>query len=277
MKLGLGLDLRKTLAAGGPIYDTDALTWFAAVEASGANFGPDLTTANTNKMAWSNWVVAQKNAESPISGKSNWDQLTEDGEAYIQPLMGLSTFDVPAMFGSSTFENFTVDDYDPTTGLRGGSGRGISAVGRRWSSTPSNDVSAVVILTGPPTTDTSSVSRVIGSQGTSFPEGVLNDGRVNSRSAGSQNTMNLVGISTPRTLAVSRHTETGFVALNGEVYDFPGSFSSTSLEFVGFLNNRNLDRPTDARIGLATYGRSINVEAMNTACIALSEAIVWPT
>ena len=255
--------------------DPDAAAWFAAVEASGANFGPDPATANANKMAWSNWVVAQKNAESPISGKSNWDQLTKPDEGYIQPLMGLSTFNVPALFGASEFDNFVAGDYDPATGLRGGEGRGIGC-GRRLSNTPANNVSATVILTGAPTSTVPSVGRVIGGQGTSFPDGVLNDGRVNSRNAGSKDTVNLVGVSTPRTIATSRHTEAGFVALNGEVYNFSGLFSSSSIELVGFLNNRSLNRPSDARIGLATYGRSINLEAMNTANIALWEAIVWP-
>ena len=271
--LGLGLTLGRSNGSG-PIYDPDAMAWFEAVEAEGTTFGPTLEIAASNKKAWSNWVIAQKNSESPIEGRSNWDQLTEPGEGYIQPLIGVSTFNIPALFGAPLFDGFVVGDYDPATGLRGGEDRGIGC-GRRWSHTPTNDVSVAVILTGPPTTATSEVGRVVGTQGFSFPEGILNDGRVQSRDAAQQDTITLFGISTPRTLAVSRNDENGFQAFNGEVYDFSNSSVSSSLEHVGFLNNRNLNRPSDARIGLATYGRSINIEAMNTACVALSEAITW--
>ena len=255
-------------------FDPDAMAWFEAVEAEGANFGPTPEIAAANKTAWSNWVKAQKNAESPILGRSNWDQLTEPGEGFIQPLMGVSTFNIPAMFGDSEFDNFVAGDYDPATGLRGGENRGIGC-GRRWIDTPQNNVSATVILTEAPTANTHSGGRVVGSQGNAFPEGIINDGRVQSRDAGLKDTITLVGVFTPRTLAVSRHTGTEFQALNGEVYNFSGLSSSPVQEDVWFLNRGTLTRPSDARIGLATYGRSIDVEAMNTACVALSEAITW--
>ena len=277
--LSLGLGGVRVLGAAGPIYDPDAAAWFAAVEATGATFGPDSATVSANKLAWSNWVVAQKNAESPISGRSNWDQLTEPGEGFIQPLMGLSTFNVPTLFGGRTFTGFVSGDYDPATGLRGGEDRVINS-GRSWNSTPLNDVSATVILTGAPTMDVEFpfVGRIVGSAGASFVEGVTNGGRVKSRDTDVEDTIELFGISTPRTLAVSRSAENGFVALNGnEVYDFSSSSVTLVLDPVVFLNSENLIRPSDARIGLATYGRSINIEAMNTACVALSEAITWPT
>ena len=274
--LSLGLGGVRVLGAAGPIYDPDAAAWFEAVEASGATFGPNTTIANANKAAWSDWVIAQKNAESPIAGRSNWDQLTEPGEGYIQPLMGVNTFDIPAMFGDSDFINFVVGDYDPATGLRGGEDRVIDS-GREWSHTPLNDVSVSVILTGQPTTDTPSAGRVVGSQATTFQDGFLSDGRVRSREAGVEDTISLRGeISTPRTLVVNRNAGTGFQAFNGTVFNFSDSSLSLVSEPVTFLNSRNFTRPSDARIGLAAYGRSINVEAMNTACVALSEAIVWP-
>ena len=273
LSLGLGLGRAGVLGAAGPIYDPDAAAWFAAVEATGATFGPDSATVNANKAAWSNWVIAQKNAESPIAGKSNWDQLTEPDEGFIQPLMGVSTFNIPALFGDSEFDNFVAGDYDPTTGLRGGANRGIGC-GRTWDSTPLNDISFAVILTGPPI-NTDGGGRVVGSSGTAFPSGVLNIGRFRSRSSSDANTITLFEISTPRTLGLSRHTEAGFKAFNGGIYNFSLSSTSTSQEDVGFLNNRALNRPSDARIGLATYGRSINIGAMNAANIALSEAITW--
>ena len=256
--------------------DPDAVAWFEAVEASGANFGPDPATANTNKMAWSNWVKAQKNAESPIPGRSNWDQLTEPGEGYIQPLMGVSTFDIPAMYGDSEFDNFVAGDYNPATGLRGGSGRVIDS-GRNWDDTPLNNISFTVILTGRPTSDTFLAGRIVGSQATNYQEGILNDGRVRSRISNIEDTISLRGeVSIPRTVAVSRNDENEFQAFNGEVYNFSSSSVSDNDEPVVFLNSRNFVRPSDARIGLATYGRSINIVAMNTACITLLEAIVWP-
>ena len=269
--LSLGLGGMRVL---GPTYDPDAAAWFEAVEATGATFGTDSATVSANKAAWSDWVIAQKNAESPIAGRSNWDQLTEPEEGYIQPLMGLSTFNVPALFGNREFISFVAGDHDPATGLRGGGDR-IIQIDRRWNNTPLNDVSVAVFLTGPPTTGSSAIGRVAGTHSSSDDDVIRNDGIVASRGV-AEDTIPLVGISTPRTLVVSRHTSTGFVVLNGEVYDFSGS-STPNNAFLKFLNRRDLNRPSDARLGLATYGRSINVDAMNTACIALSEAIVWPT
>ena len=275
MKLGLGLDLRKTLVAGGPIYDPDAMAWFAAVELTGATFGPDSATVDANKAAWSDWVKAQKNAESPIAGRSNWDQLTEPGEGYIQPLMGVSKFNIPALFGASEFDNFVAGDYDPATGLRGGEGRGIGC-GRKWSDTPQNDVSFMVILTEAPISSPT-FARFIGMQGLNFRDGMLNNGRIRSRGGSEQHTVSLMGIPTPRTIAVSRNAENEFQAFNGEVYNFSGSSEEPLTEHVGFLSNRDRTRESDGRIGLATYGRSINIGALNAANIALSEAITWST
>ena len=271
--LSLGPGGVRVLGAAGPTYDPDAAEWFEAVEATGATFGPDSATVDANKTAWSNWVIAQKNAESPIEGRSNWQQLTQADEGFIQPLMGVSTFNIPALFGASEFINFVVGDYDPATGLRGGDGRRITS-DKNWNNTPLNDVSAAVILTGPPT-DTDSVGRIIGGQTSGFPEGIVNDGRIRSRDVSGGNTISLFEISTPRTLVLSRHVENEFRGFNGGIYVFSDSSVVAANEPVVFLNNQIRDRESDARIGLATYGRSIDVEAMNTACVALSEAIVW--
>ena len=272
--LGLGLTLGRSNGSGSSL-DADATAWFEAVEATGATFGPDSATVSANKAAWSDWVVAQKNAESPIEGRSNWQQLTQADEGFIQPLMGVSTFNVPPIFGGRTFTGFVSGDYDPAIGLRGGEDRIITS-DRTWNDTPDYDVSAGVILTGPPIT-TASNGRIVGADAADvFRELFNNDGSVRLRSPAFDDTTTLFEASTPRTVAMSRHTETGCQVFNGSIYVISRDATSASANSVAFLNDVQLNRESDARIGVAFYGRSIDVEAMNAANIALSEAIVWP-
>ena len=252
--------------------DPDAAAWFEAVEASGANFGPNATIANANKMAWSNWVIAQKNAESPIPGKSNWDQLTQAGEGYIQPLMGVSTFNVPALFGASNFTNFVAGDHDPATGLRGGEDRAIYN-GRTWDNTPLSNVSAGALMTGTPSELLTS-GRIVGDD--ALRDFIANNGTVRNRRGASEDTTLLFSASVPLTVAMNRFNVNGFQVINEGIYEFSVEAITHSPSPVAFLNDVELDRESDARIGLAFYGRSIDIEAMNTACVALSEAIVWP-
>ena len=274
--MGLGLGLRLGLGGAGvlgPALDPDAMAWFEAVEATGATFGPDSATVDANKTAWSNWVIAQKNAESPIAGRSNWDQLTEPGEGYIQPLMGVNTFDIPAMFGDSDFINFVVGDYDPATGLRGGEDRAIDC-GRRWGDTPISDVSAGALLTEAPD-ESSLTGRIVGDS--SLRDFIANNGNVRNRGDTTYNTPTLFNASVPLTVALSRFNIDGFQVISGDIFEFSAEADVHTNSLVLFFNSPNLNRESDARMGLTFYGRSINLEAMNTACVALSEAIVWPT
>ena len=272
MRLGLGLDLRKTLVAGGPSYDPDALTWFETVEASGANFGPDPATANANKMAWSNWVIAQKNAESPIAGRSNWDQLTEPGQGFIQPLMGLSTFNVPPLFGGSTFTGFVSGDHVPAMGLKGGDGKVLLA-NRNWNGTPLNNMSAGIWVTG---LGGDTINRIFGTSLSTTSTIFIEDARVRMRSSTiTASGDNFAAGSVPRSAFVSRHSAAEYQVHNGSLFTVGVPSVGEVSTAVAFFNGESLGFPSTIRGGLAFYGRSINLEAMNTACIALSEAIVW--
>ena len=275
--MGLGLGLRiglggaGVLGAAGPIYDPDAAAWFEAVEATGATFGPDPATITANKTAWSDWVIAQKNAESPIAGRSNWDQLTEPGEGFIQPLMGLSTFNVPALFGGRTFTGFVDGYYIPALGIKGGEGKSL-LTNRSLSATPLNDVALGMWVTG--AASTSGFFSIAGtSRDAIFTSGLF-------RSRNTQSGTNLTaynGGPFPRAAFLSRHLASEFLAFGvAESPQTIASSESTSAPLV-FFAATTTTAFSDVRSGLAFYGRSINLAAMNTACVALSEAITWPT
>ena len=273
--LGLSLGLGGVRVLG-PALDPDAAAWFAAVESTGATFGPDSATVDANKAAWSDWVKAQKSAESPIAGRSNWDQLTEPGEGFIQPLMGLSTFNVPALFGASEFDNFVVGDYDPATGLRGGGDRVLFANERTWNSTPLNDFSAGMWTTG--AASSANNSRLIGQHPTSALTLLLNDARSMAKSSGlqdSEGTSYREG-TFPRSAFLSRSSGDEYTLHNGLAYVINSGSTIPADVDVTFFAAPPSANNSDIRGGLIFYGRSINVEAMNTANIALSEAIVWP-
>ena len=252
------------------------MAWFEAVEATGATFGPDSATVDANKTAWSNWVIAQKNAESPMAGRSNWDQLTEPGEGYIQPLRGRSTFNVPALFGDSTFTGFVSGDYDTTTGLRGAPGRVIYS-GRSWNSTPLDDFSVGMWTTGAASSALN--SRILGHITTVTRTLLLNDARSMAKSTeiqGSRGT-NYLGGTFPRSAFLSRSSGDEYTFHNGLAYTISSdSETPTNIE-VTFFADALGNNPSDVRGGLVFYGRSINLEVMNTACVALSESITWPT
>ena len=277
--MGLGLGLRLglggagVLGAAGPTYDPDAAEWFEAVEATGATFGPDSSTVDANKTAWSNWVIAQKNAESPIAGRSNWQQLTEPGEGYIQPMMGLSTFNVPALFGGSEFTSFVSGDHDPALGLRGGPDRVLTA-NRNWDSVPLNNVGTFAFITELPETD----GRIWGP----FAGGVRYDnlgssGFVRSRNSTADTTSTFLSGTVPRLALVSRHLSTEYVVGNGATATTIDRVSVLAPNVpVTFFAGEGASNTTDTRLGVVGFGRAINHEAMNTACVALSEAITWP-
>ena len=269
--LSLGLGGVRVLGAAGPIYDPDAAAWFEAVEATGATFGPDPATITANKTAWSDWVIAQKNAESPIAGRSNWDQLTEPGEGFIQPLMGLSTFNVPALFGGRTFTGFVDGYYIPALGIKGGEGKSL-LTNRSLSATPLNDVALGMWVTG--AASTSGFFSITGtSRDAIFTSGLF-------RSRNTQSGTNLTaynGGPFPRAAFLSRHLASEFLAFGvAESPQTIASSESTSAPLV-FFAATTTTAFSDVRSGLAFYGRSINLAAMNTACVALSEAITWPT
>ena len=281
--MGLGLGLRLGLGGAGvlgPALDPDAAEWFEAVEATGATFGPDSATVSTNKTAWSNWVIAQKNAESPIEGRSNWQQLTQAGEGFIQPMMGLSTFNVPPLFGGRTFTGFVAGDYIPALGLNGGDGRVLFA-NRNWNNTPLDDVAAGVWVTGP---GGNSTSRILGIP--SAPDAVvfLEDVRTRCRSgtltpstADSARGPDYSTGTFPRAAFINRSEAARYTIFTDASYTIDVVSVGTTLNSVSFFANDINTGNATIRGGLAFYGRSINLEAMNTACIALSEAIVWPT
>ena len=274
--LGLSLGLRgvRVLGAAGPTYDPDALAWFEAVEATGATFGPDSATANANKMAWSDWVVAQKNAESPIAGRTNWQQLTQEDEGFIQPLMGVSTFNIPALFGGRTFTGFVDGYYLPALGLKGGVGKSLTA-NRDWDVTPLNDMSAGMWVTG---LGGSTVNRIFGTSRSTVSTIFLEDARVRMRSTTlTTSGSNFAEGSVPRSAFVSRHSAQEYQVHNGSLFTVAVPSVGAVNEVVSFFNGESLELPATIRGGLAFYGRSINLEAMNTACAALSEAITWPT
>ena len=276
--LGLSLGLGGVRVLG-PTYDPDAAAWFDAVEATGATFGPDPATITANKTAWDDWVIAQKNAESPIAGRSNWDQLTEPDEGFIQPLMGLSTFNVPPLFGGRTFSGFVSGDYLPVIGLKGGTGRVLLA-NRDWDDTPQDDFSAGIWITE--AAAISSTNRVLGPLNSAVNRGsvvILTDARTRGRfrtvedSKGSAYDTGTF----PRSAFMSRSASDEYDFHNGINYTISRASKLTLPADVTFFGTDTNDNFGDFRGGIAFYGRSINLAAMNTACVALSEAITWPT
>ena len=282
--MGLGLGLRLglggagVLGAAGPTYDPDAMAWFEAVEATEANFGPTPEIAAANKTAWSNWVIAQKNAESPIAGRSNWDQLTEPGEGYIQPLMGVSAFNIPALFGASQFTSFVAGDYDPATGLRGGEDRVLFAINRTWASTPTDDFSVGMWVTG--AASSSTADRLFGNPPVEVSRVQL---FVDARSFGKHES----GITStvgdryhqgtfPRSAFMGRVDDSQYTVHNGQAYISVRPSTTAEPDDASFFADTLGNNNANVRGGLVFYGRSIDLEAMNTACVALSEAIVWP-
>jgi len=277
--LSLGLGGVRVLGDAGPIYDPDAMDWFEAVESTGATFGPDSATVDANKTAWSNWVIAQKNAESPIEGRSNWQQLTQEDEGYIQPLMGVSTFNIPAMFGKRTFTGFVSGDHLPAMGLKGGTGRVLMA-NRDWDNTPQNDFSAGMWVTE--ASATSSTNRVLGQFTALSGRGsvvILTDARTRARFNAIEDSIGQTyNTGTfPRPAFISRSASAEYDFYNEINYTIPRTSLNPLPAAVSFFATENNDANATVRSGLAFYGRSINLEAMNTACVALSGAITWPT
>ena len=275
--MGLGLGLRLglggagVLGAAGPIYDPDALTWFEAVEATGATFGPDSATVSANKAAWSDWVVAQKAAASPIAGRSNWQALTAPGVGFIQPLMGLSTFNVPPLFGGRTFTGFVSGDHNPLLGLRAGTDRVITS-SRDWSSTPQDDVGAGIWVTEASATASAS-AMLLGDTGNNAGQVRLDlPGRTRFRSATLSNN-SVVAYNTgafPRSAFLSRSDADSYTYRNDVDVVINTTSDGINPGAVEFM-------PTiDARAGICLYGLAFDTAAVAAACVALSEAITWP-
>ena len=256
-------------------FDPDAAAWFEAVEASGANFGPNATIANANKAAWSDWVKAQKSAESPIAGRTNWQQLTQADEGFIQPLMGVSKFNIPALFGESVFTGFVVGDHVPALGLKGGGGRVLNASERDWDGTPQDDFSAGMWTTG--AASSAGNSRMIGQNPSSARTFILNDARSMAKSTGIQNSQGdaYTAGTFPRSAFLSRSSGAEYTFHNGLAYVLSSDSTIPTDVDVTFFAAFPSSSHSDIRGGLVFYGRSINLEAMNTACVALSEAITW--
>ena len=251
--------------------DPDAAAWFDAVEATGATFGPDSATADANKKAWDTWVKAQKNAESPIAGRSNWDQLTQEDEGFIQPLIGLSTFDVPALFGGRTFTGFVADDYDPAMGLKGGAGKVLST-NRLSTSAPINDSSLGMWVTAAGGEVENSLIAFCSDR---FR--VTETATFRNRTTTNRTFAPSYGLGTfPRSCFMSRDNESTANFHNSTLYSLAESSLGTLVNELAFFNRDSLEQPSTVRGGVAFYGRAINLTAMNTACIALSEAITWP-
>ena len=273
--LSLGLGRVRVLGAAGPIYDPDATAWFEAVEATGATFGPDSATVSANKTAWSNWVIAQKNAESPIAGRSNWDQLTHPGEGYIQPLMGVSTFNIPAMFGERTFTGFVSGDHLPAMGLKGGDDKVLLA-NRDWAGTPQNDVAAGMWITE---SGGASTRRILGQTGSDNVIMFLEDARTRNRASTLSDLgttgPNYNGGVFPRAAFISRSSSANYSVRNDATYSLSVASAGIVSATVSFFALQTNTANASVRSGLAFYGRSIDVEAMNIACVALSQAITW--
>lgn len=277
MKLSIGLTLNKKISDSIvlPAFDPDFLTWASAVETAGHNFGSSAEAIATNKTAWSNWVIAQKNAASPIAGRTNWQQLTQAGEGYIQPLMGVSTFNVPSLFGGSTFTGFVSGDFNPLTGLKGGSGKGLFASSRNWDDTPLDDVSAGMWVTG---AGGSGFNRILGTGtgGDAVDLGENTRSRCR-RSALASTFGSAYNVGTfPRSAFLSRFMENEYSFHNGSQFTITGASVGREFLPVSFFSNELGTGNSTVRAGLAFYGRSIDLNAMNAACAALSGAIVWP-
>ena len=277
--MGLGLGLRLGLGGAGvlgPALDPDALTWFEAVEATGATFGPDSATVSANKTAWSDWVIAQKNAESPIAGRSNWQQLTQADEGFIQPLMGVSTFNIPALFGDRDFVSFVAGDYLPAMGLKGGSGRVLFAIGSGWNSTPLNDFSIGMWATE--ASGSADSGRVLGGSTSVSRTLIRNDTDSMAKSAGITDGVgpNYQTGTFPRSAFLSRSSPNEYTLHNGVARVISSNSATPADVDVTFFAWTSSTATNNIRGGLVFYGRSIDLEVMNTACVALSEAIAWP-
>lgn len=260
-----------SLVFSSPGLDTDFLIWASAVEDTGATFGPDAEAIATNKTAWNNWVIAQKNAASPIAGRTNWQQLTQAGEGYIQPMMGVSTFNVPPLFGGSTFTGFVSGDFNPATGLKGGANKSLQS-NRFLNSTPLDDVSIGMWTTG--AASSSAFLSIFGSgTGAIFTSGVT---RLRANPGGVIPLAAYNGGSFPRAAFVSRHQPSDYLShSDSEILQTNTSVSSGAASLFFFAASQTTAF-ADITGGLAFYGRSINLTAMDDACAALSEAIVWP-
>lgn len=254
-------------------YDPDALAWFRLVEATGANFGLTPAIIATNKKAWSRFVTTLKGTASPIAGRTNWQQLTQANEGYIQPLMGVSTFNVPALFGASAFTGFVAGDYIPQLGLIGGAGKILRADSRSWSNTPLDDFSAGLYISEAGTS--ASTSGLWGVTAGGAGMNGRNDGfyRVKSNPFGTGNHDGLVGLA-----AASRHQSPSFVST------LPGSAPATrtmasdaafSNGTVSFFDFSSPSSPLTRRASLAFCGRSIDLGVMKSATEALSASIRW--
>jgi hypothetical protein len=100
------------VGSSGPApYDPEALLWFAAVEATGANFGSSPASITTNKTAFSTAFAGFKSA-------GIWDTIRQ-----ACFLIGPSTYQGALvnikLTGNPTNNNFASGDYNKLTGLKG--------------------------------------------------------------------------------------------------------------------------------------------------------------
>ena len=181
------------------------------------------------------------------------------------------------MFGERTFTGFVSGDHLPALGLNGGTGRVLLA-NRTWDNTPETDISAGMWVTEGGAGATVS-SRLIGSAGLS-PETLLlqsTQTRCRTSTLSAHGTTYDTG-SFPRSAFLSRHLSASYSVHNGTATTHSDSTEAAGADAtVSFFATQTNTTHSPVRGGLAFYGRSINLEAMNTACVALSGAITWPT
>ena len=119
-------------SSGPAPYDPDALLWFAAVEATGANFGSSPASITTNKTAFNTAFVNLKSA-------GIWDTIRQ-----ACFLIGPSTYQGALvnikLTGNPTNANFGSGDYNRLTGLKGNGSNKYLDTGITDDSIPQNDL-----------------------------------------------------------------------------------------------------------------------------------------
>lgn len=265
-----------------PAYDIDAQSWFNVVEAAGATFGPDATAQANNKKAWSDWVVAQKAAQTTTAGRTNWDALTAPNVGFVQPMMGVSAFNVPPLFGGSTFTGFVAGDHMPAQGPRGGTGKVLLANDRTFANLPLNDFSVGMWITAAGSVDT---NRILGMGVATDAVAILADARTRNRTATlvpatANSSVSGPGYGSgtfPRAAMMARISGSQYRLFNDSLKTYTQDSLGLATDQVSFFATAAAGNPSTVRAGVAFCGLDLNLAAMDAACATLSGAIVWPT
>lgn len=252
---------------GGGGFRTDVQAWITAVEASGANFGPSPGAIATNKTAVNTLIQALATAGALAP-------LTVAGESHLHIMAGVSTYDVPAFFGDlPVFTGFSLADFEPLQGLRGGTGR-MYTINRNANQTPLDDHGCAVYLPSinSGVTD-STLARMFGPP---TAAGVLLTVASQSRTKTSSNvaggTLNgvagLHGVS--RTNSANFDRSIGGVVTNHVIAS--ASQPSQAMAFMADNANTNNSGRTFAA---SFYGRGFNLASVHSAMQAYIASLVW--